>query len=63
MERGRKWWFCLRHMAVEPDAGCADKHRMGPYDTREEAAGALELAAQRNEKWRREDSDELDDGD
>lgn len=49
----RKWWFCLRHMAVEPAAGCANKHRMGPYETRAEAADAIAQAAERNKEWGR----------
>jgi hypothetical protein len=59
----RMWWFCLRHQAVEPAAGCANRHRMGPYATREEAAGALDLAAKRNEDWRHGGPDDDDDGD
>jgi hypothetical protein len=59
-ESGR-WWFCLKHMAVEPDEGCPNKDRLGPYPTREEAARALQTAAERNEKWRKEDQD-WDDG-
>ncbi|MCW2897841.1 MAG: hypothetical protein JWO67_106 [Streptosporangiaceae bacterium] len=50
-----QWWFCLRHMRVEHGAGCPGKDRMGPYDSKEAAAGALELARQRNEAWRSED--------
>jgi hypothetical protein len=29
---------------------------MGPFATREEAAGALELAAKRNQDWQRDDT-------
>src|SRR6266571_3844159 len=36
----QRWWFCLKHMAVEPDAGCPGKDRLGPYPTREAAARA-----------------------
>lgn len=45
------WYFCLNHMAVEPEEGCANKDRMGPYATEEEASRALEIAAARNEAW------------
>lgn len=45
------YWFCLTHMAVEPDEGCAHAERLGPYRTREEAAQALERAKARTEAW------------
>lgn len=50
-----QWWFCLKHMAVEPDAGCPNKDRMGPYPTRDDAARALQTAAERNEAWKKAD--------
>ncbi|MBG0816195.1 hypothetical protein [Planomonospora sp. ID82291] len=50
-----QWWFCLKHMAVEPEQGCPNKDRMGPYETRQAAAGALATAADRNERWKDED--------
>lgn len=42
------WYYCLTHQRVEPDDGCANDQRMGPYDSEEQAAGALDRAAQRN---------------
>ncbi len=51
MSDEQRWWFCLKHMAVEPDAGCPGKDRLGPYPTREAAANALETARRRNEEW------------
>jgi hypothetical protein len=50
-----QWWFCLKHMAVEPEQGCPNKDRMGPYETRQAAADALATAADRNERWKGED--------
>jgi hypothetical protein len=50
-----RWWFCLKHMAVEPDEGCPGKERLGPYPTREAAANALETVRQRNEEWDAQD--------
>lgn len=44
------WWWCLTHNEVEQGAGCANINRLGPYDTREEAAGALERARARTEQ-------------
>jgi hypothetical protein len=57
MEGEHRWWFCLKHNTVEPDAGCRAKERLGPYPTREEAAGALETAKRRNEEWDAADGD------
>ncbi|WP_435769453.1 hypothetical protein [Nocardioides sp. SYSU DS0651] len=45
------FWFCLKHHAVEGDAGCPSKDRLGPYETEAEAARALEKAAERTEAW------------
>ena len=55
MSTEQHWWFCLKHMAVEPDAGCRGKDRLGQYPTREAAASALETAKQRNEEWDAQD--------
>lgn len=45
------YWFCLKHHTVEPRQGCKNSDRLGPYATREEAAGALEKVEARNEAW------------
>ncbi|MEU8040640.1 hypothetical protein [Streptosporangium sp. NPDC049078] len=58
-----QWWFCLRHMAVEPDEGCPNKDRMGPYPTREAAGAALKTAADRNDEWKEGDRAWDGDGD
>jgi hypothetical protein len=52
-----KWFFCLKHMRVEFGPGCPDRQRMGPYDTEADAANALQHAAERNERWRRENGE------
>lgn len=49
------WWYCLKHHAVERYGGCRAADRLGPYDTREEAAHAMERVAERNENWEEED--------
>ena len=41
------WWWCLKHGAVEHGAGCPNNERMGPYETQERAAGALDRARER----------------
>ncbi|WP_204020242.1 hypothetical protein [Sinosporangium siamense] len=56
-----QWWFCLKHMRVEPDEGCPNKDRMGPYESQDEARGALQRSAQRNEEWEQADRDWDDD--
>ena len=57
MSEEHHWWYCLRHNAVEPDAGCPGKDRLGPYVSREEAARALETVRKRNEEWAARDDD------
>lgn len=49
------WYYCLAHQRVEPEEGCANAERMGPYATEEEAHHALERAHERNEAY---DADE-----
>lgn len=46
-----RWYFCLVHQRVEPEAGCPNAERLGPYATRDEAEHALETAAAHNEAW------------
>lgn len=46
-----QWWYNLRTQKVEPDEGGPNAERLGPFDTEEEAAQALETAAKRNEEW------------
>ena len=40
------FWWCLTHSRVEgsatDDSGCANVERLGPYETRERAATALD---------------------
>lgn len=45
------YWFCLTHMAVEPDAGCGHAERLGPYPEYSDAAAALARAHARSEAW------------
>ena len=51
MDGEHQWYFCLRHMTVEPDDGCPAKDRLGPYPSQDAAAHALETARKRNEEW------------
>ncbi len=46
------YWYCLTHNKVEDeDDGCADRQRLGPYTTREEAQAALAKVQERNDEW------------
>ena len=51
------WYYCLEHQRVEPEEGCANAERMGPYATEAEAAEALDRAAERNAEFDAEDDD------
>lgn len=42
------WYYCLEHQGVEPEDGCPNSERMGPYATEGEAQHAMERAAERN---------------
>jgi hypothetical protein len=59
---GGPWFFCIKHHTVEPRDGCAERHRLGPYETREEAEHALQSVAEREQKLTAEDR-EWRDGD
>ncbi|WP_245647223.1 hypothetical protein [Microtetraspora niveoalba] len=52
-----QWWFCLKHMRVEPEKGCPNKDRMGPYASEAEASRALQTASERNEVWQAKDEE------
>jgi hypothetical protein len=41
------YWYCLVHHTVEPRDGCPNKDRIGPFDTADEAARALQIIAAR----------------
>lgn len=46
-----QWYYCLDHHMVEPYEGCRSLSRLGPYDTAEDAAAALERVQDRNLAW------------
>ncbi len=43
-----RWYFCLEDQRVEPEVGCANAERLGPYESEQAARQALERAAERN---------------
>ena len=49
------WFWCMKHNTVEPREGCAERHRLGPYETREEAEHALQSVAEREARLSAED--------
>ena len=51
------WFYCLKHTTVEDRDGCAERHRLGPYATREEAERALTSVAEREKQITAEDRD------
>lgn len=57
------WYWCLDHERVEPSEGCPNDRRLGPYESREQAERALEIARERTEAWDAEDAAENNWGD
>jgi hypothetical protein len=52
-----RYYWCLRHNRVETSGNvCAERYRLGPYDTEAEAQRALEKVAERNAEWDAEDA-------
>jgi len=49
-----QWYYQLLNGKVTQDPG---PDRLGPYDTKEEAEHALELARKRNEQWEEGDDE------
>ena len=50
-DTAEKFWFCLKHHAVEGPDGGHPSDRLGPYPSEAEAARALEKVQERNEAW------------
>ena len=53
--RDMSWYYCLVHQRVEPEQGCPNSERLGPFDTEADAAAALTTAKERNDAF---DADE-----
>lgn len=52
------WWWCLEHKAVEEHLGCGSTTRLGPYDSPQVAAGALERVGTREKEQQAKDREE-----
>ena len=50
-----KWWFNLKTQSVEQGPGHGNADRLGPYDSAEEATGALARMHARTDAEDRED--------
>jgi hypothetical protein len=55
-----QWWYNLRTKQVEEGMLSPAVDRAGPFDSREEAARAPEIIAERGRKWAAEESAEDD---
>ena len=52
------FWFCVKHHRVEQGSDmCPPIDRLGPFDTREAAEGALANAERRNQEWDAQDDE------
>lgn len=54
---GKKWYYNTRTGDIEHGKLSSFTHRMGPYDTREDAERALKIARARNDIWEAEDKE------
>ncbi|QYH36045.1 methionine aminopeptidase [Salinibacterium sp. M195] len=53
-----QWWFNHKTGEVEEGPQSLGVDRDGPYDTREQAEHAPQIAAERARKWANEDSED-----
>ena len=44
------FWWCIDHKKVEEGLGCGSSTRIGPYDSADQAATALDRVHQREEE-------------
>lgn len=52
------WWYNHKTGEVEERQQSLGSDRDGPFETREEAERAPEIAAERSQRWREEDESE-----
>jgi hypothetical protein len=53
-----EWWYNHKTGQVEEGAQSLGSDRDGPFATKEDAARAPEIAAERSKKWAQEDADD-----
>jgi hypothetical protein len=54
-----EWWFNTRTQEVEEGPQSLALVRIGPFETREEAARANEIIAERARRWAEEDESDF----
>ena len=52
------YWWCLDHKCVEEGLGCGSSTRVGPYESAERAASALERIGKREKEQEAKDEEE-----
>jgi len=52
------FWWCLDHKSVEQGLGCGSTSRIGPYDSKERAASALQRVGEREKEQEAKDKEE-----
>jgi len=52
------YWWCLEHKTVEEGLGCGSTTRLGPYDSKERAATALQRVGEREKEQTEKDKEE-----
>ena len=55
-----EWWYNHKTGAVEEGPQSLGSDRDGPFTTKEEAARAPEIAAERSRKWAAEEASDAD---
>ncbi|MFG1812505.1 hypothetical protein ACGFIF_01975 [Kribbella sp. NPDC049174] len=50
-DHSNEWYYNVKTGKVEPYQGEKSADRLGPYNSPEEAARALEIVQERNEAW------------
>jgi hypothetical protein len=53
-----EWWYNHKTGQVEEGAQSLGSDRDGPFATKEDAARAPEIAAERSRRWAQEDADD-----
>ena len=53
-----EWWYNHKTGQVEEGAQSLGSDRDGPFATKEDAARAPEIAAERSKRWAQEDADD-----
>ena len=51
------YWWCLDHKQVEEGLGCASSSRIGPYDSADKAATALDRVHTREDEQDQKDKE------